>query len=74
MKAGVTGVVEAIRAVEVSVMYLPPYSPDLNLIEQVFAKPRPPNLDKRPCVVLHPSRYGRNCPVSSGQGSHTGMV
>ncbi len=29
---------KAIRAVGASVMYLPPYSPDLNPIEQVFAK------------------------------------
>ncbi len=30
--------VEAIRAVGASVTYLPPYSPDLTPIEQVFAK------------------------------------
>ena len=29
---------EAIRAVGASVLYLPPYSPDLNPIEQLFAK------------------------------------
>jgi transposase len=34
----VPGVRDAIRAVGASVMYLPPYSPDLNPIEQVFAK------------------------------------
>ena len=34
----VPGVREAIKAVGASVMYLPPYSPDLNPIEQVFAK------------------------------------
>ena len=34
----VAGVAQAIRAVGASVMYLPPYSPDLNPIEQVFAK------------------------------------
>ena len=34
----VAGVTQAIRAVGASVMYLPPYSPDLNPIEQVFAK------------------------------------
>ena len=34
----VTGVAEAIEAVGARVMYLPPYSPDLNPIEQVFAK------------------------------------
>ncbi len=34
----VTGVAEAIEAAGARVMYLPPYSPDLNPIEQVFAK------------------------------------
>ncbi len=29
---------EAIQAVGASVLYLPPYSPDLNPIEQLFAK------------------------------------
>jgi transposase len=34
----VAGVAEAIRAAGASVLYLPPYSPDLNPIEQMFAK------------------------------------
>jgi transposase len=34
----VTGVREALRAAGASVLYLPPYSPDLNPIEQLFAK------------------------------------
>ena len=34
----VEGVREAIRAVGASILYLPPYFPDLNPIEQVFAK------------------------------------
>ena len=34
----VKGVREAIRAVEAGLLYLPPYSPDLNPIEQLFAK------------------------------------
>ena len=34
----VAGVADAIRAKNASVLYLPPYSPDLNPIEQVFAK------------------------------------
>ena len=34
----VAGVQEAIRAVGASVLYLPSYSPDLNPIEQFFAK------------------------------------
>jgi transposase len=34
----VAGVREAITAVGASILYLPPYSPDLNPIEQVFAK------------------------------------
>jgi transposase len=34
----VTGVREAIHAAEAGLLYLPPYSPDLNPIEQLFAK------------------------------------
>ncbi len=34
----VAGVAEAIEATGASVLYLPPYSPDLNPIEQAFAK------------------------------------
>ena len=34
----VTGVAEAIAAVGASLRYLPPYSPDLNPIEKLFAK------------------------------------
>ena len=34
----VAGVADAIAAVGASILYLPPYSPDLNPIEQVFAK------------------------------------
>ena len=34
----VAGVEQAIEAAGASVLYLPPYSPDLNPIEQVFAK------------------------------------
>lgn len=34
----VTGVREAVAAVGASILYLPPYSPDLDPIEQMFAK------------------------------------
>ena len=34
----VAGVREAVQAVGANVLYLPPYSPDLNPIEQLFAK------------------------------------
>ena len=34
----VAGVAEAIAAVGASILYLPPYSPDLNPIEQMFSK------------------------------------
>jgi transposase len=34
----VAGVREAIQAVEASFLYLPPYSPDFNPIEQLFSK------------------------------------
>ena len=36
----VAGVREAIAAAGASVLYLPPYSPDLNPIEQMFVKPK----------------------------------
>ena len=38
----VAGVREAIRAAGASLLYLPPYSPDLNPIEQMFAKLKAP--------------------------------
>ena len=34
----VAGVREAVTAADASILYLPPYSPDLNPIEQMFAK------------------------------------
>lgn len=34
----VAGVAEAVRTAGATILYLPPYSPDLNPIEQVFAK------------------------------------
>ena len=34
----VEGIAEAIAAAGASILYLPPYSPDLNPIEQLFAK------------------------------------
>ena len=49
----------AIRAVGASVMYLPPYSPDLNPIEQVFAKLKtlpsaaPPPAQRKPSAGRH---------------------
>ena len=36
----VAGVREAIAAVGASILYLPPYSPDLNPIEQILGTPR----------------------------------
>jgi transposase len=46
----VAGVREAIEAVGARVLYLPPYSPEFNPIEQIFAKPRPqdePTIESR---------------------------
>jgi transposase len=34
----VAGITQAIAAAGASILYLPPYSPDLNPIEQVFAR------------------------------------
>lgn len=47
----IAGVSEAIAAVGGCILYLPPYSPDLNPIEQFFAKlkAQPPHVPKRPC-------------------------
>ena len=45
----VQGVAEAITAAGASTLYLPPYSPDLNPIEQLFAKLHPAIL---PCSLL----------------------
>ena len=50
----VAGIREAIRAADASLLYLPPYSPDLNPIEQVFAKL------KRPCARQPPVRRKRS--------------
>ena len=46
----VAGVHEAIEAVGATPLYLPPYSPDLNPIEQVFAILRNPSSAERFCV------------------------
>jgi transposase len=44
----VAGVAEAIRGREAAVLYLPPYSPDLNPIENVFAKAKGVMRSRRP--------------------------
>ena len=55
----VAGIKAAIRAAGASVLYLPSYSPDLNPIEQVFAK-----LKARSCARLRPERARRSGPPS----------
>jgi transposase len=47
----VPGVAEAIRSVGAEVVYLPPYSPDLNPIEQVFAKAKAAIRKRKPRTV-----------------------
>lgn len=47
----VTGVAEAVRAAGAEVVYLPPYSPDLNPIEQVFAKAKGAIRKRKPRTV-----------------------
>ena len=47
----VPGVAEAIRSVGAEVVYLPPYSPDLNPIEQVFAKAKATIRKRKPRTV-----------------------
>jgi transposase len=44
-------VAEAIRSVGAEVVYLPPYSPDLNPIEQVFAKAKAAIRKRKPRTV-----------------------
>ena len=47
----VAGVAEAIRRVGAAVVYLPPYSPDLNPIEQVFSKVKSEIRTRKPRTV-----------------------
>ena len=47
----VAGVAEAIRGVGAEVVYLPPYSPDLNPIEQVFSKAKAEIRRQKPRTV-----------------------
>jgi transposase len=47
----VAGVAEAIRAAGAEVVYLPPYSPDLNPIEQVFSKAKAEIRRRKPRTV-----------------------
>lgn len=47
----VAGVVEAIRGVGAELVYLPPYSPDLNPIEQVFAKAKTEIRKQKPRTI-----------------------
>ena len=47
----VAGVAEAIRQVGAELVYLPPYSPDLNPIEQVFAKAKTEIRKRKPRTV-----------------------
>jgi transposase len=48
----VAGVAEAIRRVGAELVYLPPYSPDLNPIEQVFAKAKAETRRRKPRTVI----------------------
>ena len=47
----VAGVAEAIRGVGAELVYLPPYSPDLNPIEQVFAKAKTEIRKRKPRTI-----------------------
>ena len=52
----VAGVSEAVRGVGAEVVYLPPYSPDLNPIEQVFAKAKAEVRRRKPRTVAAAER------------------
>ena len=56
----VAGVREAIERAGARLLYLPPYSPDLNPIEQVFAKLK--SLLYRPRLLRHPVKPKRRRP------------
>lgn len=47
----VAGVAEAVRGAGAEVVYLPPYSPDLNPIEQVFSKAKARTRRQKPRTV-----------------------
>lgn len=52
----VAGVAEAIRAAGADLVYLPPYSPDLNPIEQVFSKAKGEIRKRQPRAVAETER------------------
>jgi len=61
----VAGVPDAIEAVGAELRYLPPYSPDLNPIEQAFAK-----LTRRSCAkTAERSLDALSCGVASANSS-----
>ena len=47
----VAGMAEAVRGVGAELVYLPPYSPDLNPVEQVFAKAKAEIRRRKPRTV-----------------------
>jgi len=70
----VAGVRQALAAAGASLLYLPPYSPDLNPIEQLFAKFKallrkaatPPRRSSgRPSAVSSPPSHLTNAPATS---------
>ena len=65
----VAGVQDAIRAAGASVLYLPPYSPDLNPIEQLFAKLKTPlrSAAERTSTTVAVWSGGQFVPFSSGE-------
>ena len=65
----VAGVEAAIRAVGASVLYLPPYSPDLNPIEQAFAKLKALLRGLRPEPGRRSGRPSANSSAASAQPS-----
>jgi hypothetical protein len=58
----VEGVQQAVAAAGAKVLYLPPYSPDLNPIEKLFS-------NSRPCSVKPPREPPRNCGRKSALSS-----
>jgi transposase len=60
----VVGVKQAIEFVGAQVLYLPPYSPDLNPIEMVFAKLKILVCKLKLCKVSELWKNSKNCAMS----------
>ena len=63
----VAGVTDAIEAVGATAFYLPPYSPDLNPIEQVFSKLKAHRSETLAQNSRAPANYGELMPMTPAE-------